>query len=96
MGSGFRPTAGNPVFASGAGHYWDFDGVLGWHTGSGGAAAFDVSDPVHPRLVNATNAKGIAPGLNDFIQHNSMRPNAKAFRKGAPPSIKNGNVLLVT
>ncbi len=93
----FSPAAGpNSVFTSGAGHYWDFDGVLGWHTGSGGAAAFDVSNPLKPVLVNATNAQGIEPGLNDFIQHNSMRPNAKAFRPGAPPSIANGNVLLVT
>ena len=91
------PAAGpNPVFSSGAGHYWDFDGVLGWHTGSGGAAAYDISDPTKPVLVNATNEQGIEPGLNDFIQHNSMRPNAKAFRPGAPPSIANGNVLLVT
>ena len=38
------PAAGpNPVFTSGAGHYWDFDTAgIGWHTGSGGAAAFDV------------------------------------------------------
>ncbi len=93
----FSPAAGpNPVFSTGAGHYWDFDGVLGWHTGSGGAAAFDVSNPLKPVLVNATNADGTKPGLNDFIQHNSMRPNAKAFKKGAPPSIANGNVLLVT
>ncbi len=93
----FSPAAGaNPVFTRGAGHYWDFDGVLGWHTGSGGAAAFDVSNPLKPLLVNATDPKGIAPVFNDFIQHNSMRPNAKAFKPGAPPSIANGNVLLVT
>ncbi len=93
----FSPAAGsNPVFKSGAGHYWDFDGTLGWHTGSGGAAAFDVSDPLNPKLVNATNEKGIAPVINDFIQHNSMRPNAAAFKPGAPPSVANGNVLLVT
>ena len=91
------PAAGpNPVFASGAGHYWDFDGALGWHTGSGGAAAFDVSDPAAPVLVNATDANGTKPGLNDFIHHNSMRPNAGAFTAGAAPSIANGNVLLVT
>ncbi|MCU1672738.1 MAG: hypothetical protein JWN77_851 [Frankiales bacterium] len=96
IGTVFSPAAGpNPVFTSGAGHYWDFDGTLGWHTGSGGAAAFDVSDPVRPTLVNATNAQGIAPGLNDFIQHNSMRPNAAAFKPGAAPSVENGNVLLV-
>ena len=91
------PAAGpNPVFARGAGHYWDFDGRLGWHTGSGGAAAFDVSNPAAPVLVNATDANGTAPGLNDFIHHNSMRPNADAFTAGAAPSIANGNVLLVT
>ncbi len=97
VGTVFSPAAGpNPVFSTGAGHYWDFDGVLGWHTGSGGAAAFDISNPLKPVLVNATNMQGIEPGLNDFIQHNSMRPNAKAFKPGAPPSVENGNVLLVT
>ena len=91
------PAAGpNPVFRSGSGHYWDFDGVLGWHTGSGGAAAFDVSNPLAPVLVNATDANGTAPGFNDFIHHNSMRPNAQAFTAGAAPSVRNGNVLLVT
>ena len=93
----FSPAAGpNPVFSTGAGHYWDFDGVLGWHTGSGGAAAFDVTDPLNPLLVNATDAKGIAPVWNDFIQHNSMRPNGAAFKPNAAPSIANGNILLVT
>ena len=91
------PAAGpNPVFARGAGHYWDFDGSLAWHTGSGGAAAFDVSNPAAPVLVNATDANGTAEGWNDFISHNSMRPNASAFTAGAAPSIANGNVLLVT
>ncbi len=87
---------GKDGFARGAGHYWDFDGVLGWHTGSGGAAAFDVSDQTEPVLVTATNAKGRGKPINDFILHNSMRPNATSFRPGAAPSIANGNVLLVT
>jgi hypothetical protein len=87
---------GQDGFAGGAGHYWDFDGELGWHTGSGGAAAFDVSDPVNPVIVTATNEKGRGAPINDFILHNSMRPNASAFRSGAAPSIANGNVLLVT
>ncbi len=87
---------GKEGFANGAGHYWDFDGVLGWHTGSGGAAAFDVTDPVNPRIVTATNALGRGAPINDFILHNSMRPNAQAFKAGAAPSIANGNVLLVT
>ena len=92
------PAAGpNAVFTRGAGHDWDFDAAgLGWHTGSGGSASFNISDPVNPRLMNATNAQGIATPYNDFIHHNSMRPNAKAFRAGAPPSLANGNVLLVT
>ena len=84
-------------FASGAGHYWDFDTAgLGWHTGSGGAAGFDVSDPTNPVLVTGTNDLGRGKPINDFILHNSMRPNAKAFVKGAAPSLANGNVLLVT
>ena len=98
----FSPAAGpgdakeGQGFSTGAGHYWDFDGLVGWHTGSGGAAAFNVKDPLNPQLLNATNGFGRGAPINDFILHNSMRPNAAAFKPGAPPSIKNGNVLLVT
>jgi hypothetical protein len=35
-------------------------------------------------------------GYNDFIHHNSFRPNAEAFVPDAEPSLANGNVLLVT
>ncbi len=88
---------GKDGFARGAGHYWDFDTAgLGWHTGSGGAAAFDVSDPVNPKIVAATNPLGRGKPINDFILHNSMRPNAAAFKAGAAPALANGNVLLVT
>jgi hypothetical protein len=91
------PAAGpNSVFTSGAGHYWDFDGVYGWHTGSGGAAAFDVSNPLRPVVVATTSDESRTTPLNDFIHHNSMRPNGKAFVPGAEPALKNGNVLLVT
>ncbi len=62
----------------------------------GRAAAFDVSNPASPVLVNATDANGTAARLNDFIHHNSARPNADAFTAGAAPSIANGNVLLMT
>jgi hypothetical protein len=87
----------NAVFAEGAGHEWSFDGTgLGWHTGSGGTAVFDVRDPLHPVPVEGTNASGTAPGWNDFIHHNSLRPNGARFRPGQPPSLANGNVLLVT
>jgi hypothetical protein len=90
-------SAANAVFASGSGHYWDFDAAgLGWHTGSGGAAAFDVSDPLAPKAVNGTNQFALQSPWNDFIHHNSQRPNASKFQAGAPASVANGNVLLVT
>ena len=87
----------NATFTSGAGHEWNFDGTgLGWHTGSGGTAVFDVTDPAAPVSVNATDENGIAPGWNDFIHHNSLRPNGKKFQAGAEPSLANGNVVVVT
>ena len=93
------PAAGpNAIFTGGAGHYWDFDEVakVGWHTGSGGAVAFDVSDPTNPVPIQATNGEGIKTPYNDFIMHNSRRPNPQNFEAGAAPSVNNGNVLLVT
>jgi len=87
----------NPQFGGGAGHKWNFDTAgYGLHTGSGGSAIFDVRTPTSPRLVTSTGSKGTEPGWNDFIHHNSARPNAPAFKPGAAPSVKNGNVLLVT
>ena len=87
----------NATFTRGAGHEWNFDGAgLGWHTGSGGTAVFDVRNPLSPVPVNATDKNGVAPGWNDFIHHNSLRPNGSNFTAGAAPSLKNGNVLLVT
>lgn len=87
----------NPVFARGAGHFWDIDDSgLAWHTGSGGTAGYDISDPVNPKLLTATNAAGATTPLNDFIHHNSARPNGRSFRAGATPSLANGNVALVT
>ncbi|HWH29836.1 MAG TPA: hypothetical protein VNU26_12890, partial [Mycobacteriales bacterium] len=96
------PAAGDggphSVFSGGfgAGHYWDFENGLGWHTGSGGATVFDVTDPLSPTPVNGTDAQGRSPGWNDFILHNSMRPNGDVFVPGAEPSVFNGNVLLAT
>ncbi len=89
--------APNPVFTTGAGHKWNFDDAgYGVHTGSGGSAIFDVSDPTTPRLVASTDENGATGPGNDFIHHNADRPNAGAFRGGVAPSVKNGNVLLVT
>ncbi len=85
-----------------AGHKWNFDNAgYGTHTGFDGTSLFDVRKPRHPRLVTTTGlaGKGDDPkyaGWNDFIHHNSLRPNAKAFKKSAPPSVSNGNVLFVT
>jgi cell division septation protein DedD len=85
-----------------AGHKWNFDAArYGTHTGFDGSAIFDVSKPARPRLVTTTGAAGRGedprhPGYNDFIHHNSFRPNAKAFKAGSKPSLANGNVLLVT
>jgi hypothetical protein len=87
----------NPVFTSGAGHKWNFDDAgYGVHTGSGGSAVFDVSDPTNPRLAATTDANGVSSPWNDFIHHNSARPNAAAFDASAAPSLAKGNVLLVT
>ena len=81
----------------GGGHYWDIDDAgIARHTGGGGKAAFDISDPVNPRVIAATNTDGAKTPLNDFILHNSMRPNGRSFKAGAAPSLASGNVCLVT
>jgi LVIVD repeat-containing protein len=46
---------------------------LAWVAGSNGTAAYDVTDPVHPKLVMRTDRKGSRGPLNNFIHHNSMR-----------------------
>jgi len=85
-----------------SGHKWNFDAAgYGIHTGRDGTAMFDVSKPREPRLATTTGKAGRGehpdfPGWNDFIHHNSARPNAQAFKKFAKPSVRNGNVLLVT
>ncbi len=87
----------NELFVRGAGHKWNFDNAgYGLHTGSGGTAIFDVVDPKNPKVVQATNFQGTAPMWNDFIHHNTMRPNASRFRAFSPPSVANGNVALIT
>lgn len=82
-----------------AGHKWNFDRAgYGFHTGGGGTAVFDVRDPANPVPVNGTNAQGtyLTTPWNDFIHHNSYRPNASKFSAGARPSVEKGNVVLVT
>ena len=62
------------------GHDWDQDsaGVM-WQVGWNGAAAWDVSDPTDPQLLNTTGEFGTDPDWNNFILHNSIRPNATVF-----------------
>jgi hypothetical protein len=85
-----------------AGHKWNFDDAgFGTHTGWNGASMWDTSNPRAPRVVTTTGLAGQGddpayPGWNDFILHNSQRPNARAFQPDAAPSVANGNVLLVT
>lgn len=98
-----RTTPGvQPFWSPTAGHKWNFDAAgIGTHTGWGGASMWDTSKPARPRLITTTGKAGRGtdprhPGWNDFILHNSFRPNARAFRPGSKPSFAHGNVLLVT
>jgi hypothetical protein len=62
------------------GHDWDQDGAgVMWQVGWNGAAAWDVTDPTSPRLLNTTDEFGTDPDWNNFILHNSIRPNATTF-----------------
>ena len=62
---------------------------------------WSTDNPARPRMLTTTGLAGEGEdprfkGYNDFILHNSFRPNAKAFKAGRKPSLSNGNVLLVT
>ncbi|HWT91383.1 MAG TPA: hypothetical protein VN238_00160, partial [Solirubrobacteraceae bacterium] len=96
IGTVKSPAAGEGPIGQ-AGHHWNIDGAgIAWHTGSGGTAAFDISDPLRPQLLNGTDAHGTQTPYNDFIHHNSQRPNARAFQPGGELSVANGNVVLIT
>ena len=90
----FTSPAGGPNarFKRGAGHKWNFDDAgYGVHTGSGGSAIFDVSDPTAPRVVATTDANGVTGPWNNFIHHNAARPNAFEFDAGQAPNLSMGN-----
>ncbi|MGI8407156.1 MAG: LVIVD repeat-containing protein [Actinomycetota bacterium] len=85
------------------GHDQDLDAAgLLWHVGGQGAVALDVSKPTKPVPLNSTNPAGVGNAdrenspYNNFILHNSARPNAKNFKAGTAPNLKNGNILLAT
>lgn len=85
------------------GHDQDVDdaGIV-WHVGGQGAVALDVKNPTKPVPLASTNGSGVENAdrernpYNNFILHNSARPNAKAFKAGSAPSLDNGNILLAT
>jgi len=92
-----------PFSSPTAGHKWNFDTAdIGTHTGFDGSSMWNVKRPRHPKLLATTGKAGGAgdadgaDGYNDFIHHNSFRPNAAAFKPHAAPSLRNGNILLVT
>ena len=84
------------------GHEWSFDADgIGTHSGWNGASMWDVDNPIEPEVLATTGeaGKGKDPefaGYNDFILHNSVRPNAEKFKNNKKPSLERGNVLLVT
>ena len=91
-----------PFSSPTAGHKWNFDAAgYGTHTGWEGTSIWDVSKPRRPRLVTTTGkiGRGEVPEYaewNNFIHHNSLRPNAKRFRPRSPAALRNGNVLMIT
>ncbi|ANH38933.1 hypothetical protein I601_2517 [Nocardioides dokdonensis FR1436] len=98
-----RSTPGvQPFETPTGGHKWNFDDAgIGTHTGWNGASMWDVSKPRRPRVLTTTGeaGQGVDPdheGWNDFILHNSYRPHANRFKPGRKPSLRRGNVLLVT
>ena len=98
-----RSTPGVQPFTSPTGgHKWNFDAAgIGTHTGYAGASMWDVSKPRRPRVLTTTGAAGEGSdpdheGWNDFILHNAFRPHADRFEPGRKPSLRRGNVLLVT
>ncbi|MEC9052016.1 MAG: hypothetical protein VX747_06120, partial [Actinomycetota bacterium] len=100
---GDRRTDGLQSFASPTGgHKWNFDAAgVGTHTGYEGASMWSTKKPGRPRLLATTGAAGAGDdpafeGWNDFILHNSFRPHAQRFKPNRKPSLKRGNVLLVT
>lgn len=91
-----------PFWSPTAGHKWNFDAAgIGTHTGWNGASMWRTTHPAKPQLITTTGKAGKGtdssyPGWNNFILHNSFRPNAGAFKANSKPSLAHGNVLLAT
>lgn len=68
---GFRASAAGGWIGT---HDVQVDGSgLAWVAGGNGTAAYDVTDPVRPRIVRRTDERGGRPPWNRFIHHNSFR-----------------------
>ncbi|PTX64554.1 LVIVD repeat-containing protein [Melghirimyces profundicolus] len=71
-----------PSSVGATGHDWDIDASgVAWHTGLEGTVAYDISDPLNPKVLNATDERGLnGTDWNNFIHHNTLRPHAKEFK----------------
>ena len=74
------PQGPNNSFSSGIGHDWDVDEAgVAWWVGTGGIIAYDVADPTDPQILNTSDGHSTDPHWNNYVSHNSQRPNAAAF-----------------
>lgn len=62
-----------------------------WVAGSKGTAGYDTSDPTNPKLVAKTDFRGDQSPWNDFIHHNSLRPDTVVNGQAVP-----GDVVFIT
>ncbi len=93
-----RPKELTVVRSSWGWHDWQRDaaGIM-WQAADHGTAAYDITDPRAPDILNTTNKLAVSGAQwNGFIHHNSDRPYARRFRAGRHPSVFAGNILLVT
>jgi hypothetical protein len=75
-----QPMQANGAFSTGIGHDWDVDAdQVAWWVGTGGIVGYDVSDPASPVVLNSSDVHGRDPEWNNFVSHNSLRPNADRF-----------------
>jgi hypothetical protein len=75
-----QPMERNAAFSTGIGHDWDVDAdQVAWWVGTGGIVGYDVTDPIDPIVLNSSDVHGRDPEWNNFISHNSLRPNADRF-----------------
>jgi hypothetical protein len=75
-----QPMEANGAFSTGIGHDWDVDAdAVAWWVGTGGIVGYDVSDPTSPVILNSSDVHGRDPDWNNFVSHNSLRPNADRF-----------------